>query len=152
MGQQSFTTTFTVEQTPEEVYRAINNVRGWWSGKIEGATDKLGGEFEYRYKTFHYSKQKVAELVPGSRVVWHVTAAELNSFTNKAEWIGTEIIFDIAKKGDKTEVRFTHAGLVPAFQCYGDCSGAWGELVKTNLRNLIVTGKNQPDLFAAATA
>jgi hypothetical protein len=39
-------------------------------------------------------------------------------------------------------------GLVPAFQCYGDCSGAWGRLVEGNLRNLIVTGKNQPDAFA----
>jgi len=148
MSEKNFTTTFTVDQSPAEVYKAINNVRGWWSGTIKGETDKLGAEFDYRYKTFHYSKQKIAELVPGKRVVWHVTDADLKSFTNKTEWIGTDIIFDIARKGDKTEVHFTHVGLVPAFQCYGDCSGAWGELVNTNLRNLIVTGKNQPDLFA----
>jgi hypothetical protein len=58
------------------------------------------------------------------------------------------LFFEIAKKGGKTELRFTHAGLVPAFECYGGCSGAWGELVDRNLRNLIATGKNQPDVFA----
>jgi hypothetical protein len=148
MKQQNFTASITVDQTSEEVFKAINNVRGWWSGEIEGNTDKLGGEFTYRYKDMHRSKQKIKEFIPGKRIVWHVTDAELGFVKNKTEWKGTDIIFEIASKGGKTELRFTHAGLVPAFECYGGCSGAWGALVETNLRKLITTGKNQPDLFA----
>ena len=148
MGEAGFTTAFTVDQSPQAVFDAINNVRGWWSGTIEGDTSKVGDLFAYRYRNFHMSKQKVTELVPGQRVSWHVTDADLNSFPNTTEWIGTDIIFEIEKQGAMTELRFTHVGLVPAFECFGDCSGAWGELVGTNLRNLIVTGKNQPDLFA----
>ena len=148
MKQQNFTASITVDQTPEEVFKAINNVSGWWSGEIEGNTDKLGGEFTYRYKDMHRSKQKIKEFIPGKRIVWHVTDAELGFVKNKTEWKGTDIIFEIARKGGKTELRFTHAGLVPAFECYGGCSGAWGALVETNLRKLITTGKNQPDLFA----
>ena len=148
MKQQNFTSSFTVDQTSEEVFKAINNVRVWWSGEIEGNTDKLGGEFTYRYKDMHRSKQKIKEFIPGKRIVWHVTDAELGFVKNKTEWKGTDIIFEIARKGGKTELRFTHAGLVPAFECYGGCSGAWGALVETNLRKLITTGKNQPDLFA----
>jgi hypothetical protein len=90
----------------------------------------------------------VTEFVPGKKVVWHVTDAELTFVKDKTEWIGTDIVFEIARKDGKTELRFTHVGLVPAFECYGGCSGAWGALVDGNLRNLITTGKNQPDAFA----
>jgi hypothetical protein len=147
MKNQNFATTISVDQPPKEVFKAINNVRGWWSGEIEGDTDKLGAEFTYRYKDVHRSKQRVTESVPGQRVVWHVLDSRL-SFRKENEWTGTDIVFDISQKEGKTEVRFTHIGLVPAFQCYGDCSGAWGVLIKENLRKLITTGKAQPDAFA----
>jgi hypothetical protein len=42
MSDQNLTYTFAVDQTPEEAFAAINNVCGWWSGEIEGSTDKLG--------------------------------------------------------------------------------------------------------------
>jgi hypothetical protein len=64
MSNQSYTTTFLVDRTPEEAFAAITNVRGWWSGEIEGSTDKLGDEFTYRYKDVHYSKQKLVEVIP----------------------------------------------------------------------------------------
>ncbi|SRR5258708_28652331 len=69
-------------------------------------------------------------------------------FRKENEWTGTDIVFDISQKEGKTELRFTHIGLVPAFLCYGDCSGAWGMLINENLRKLITTGKAQPDAFA----
>src|SRR5712692_6745053 len=50
MTDRDFTTSFTVDHTPEEVFTAINNVRGWWSEEIEGSTDKLGEEFRHHFK------------------------------------------------------------------------------------------------------
>jgi uncharacterized protein YndB with AHSA1/START domain len=148
MQKQDFTTSFTVDQSPEEVFKAINNIRGWWSGEVDGNANGLGAEFTYRYQNVHKSTQKVTEYVPGKKAVWHIIDAELTFVSDRKEWIGTDIVFEIAEKDGKTELRFTHAGLVPAFECYGGCSGAWGMLVGTNLRNLITSGKNQPDPFA----
>jgi hypothetical protein len=50
MASQNFTATISVDQTPEEVFKAINNPRGWWSEEIEGTTNKLGAEFTYHYE------------------------------------------------------------------------------------------------------
>ena len=148
MKDQSFTVTLSVTQSPEAVFEAIHNVRGWWSGEIEGETAKLGAEFSYRYQNFHFSKQKVAEFIPGKKIVWHVIDSKLNFAKDQSEWTGTDIVFEISRKQGKTEVRFTHRGLVPKFECYGNCSNAWGTLINGNLRKLIATGKSQPDAFA----
>jgi hypothetical protein len=146
MKTKDYTTSFTVDQSPEEVFDAINNVRGWWSGEpgIEGSTDKLGDEFTYRYNPHHYSKQRVTELIPGKKVGWLVLDSSINFVEDKSEWKGTKITFEIAKKGDKTEVQFTHVGLVPDHECYGACSNAWGSYINGSLRSLISAVKGQP--------
>jgi hypothetical protein len=145
MNDQNLTISLTVDQTPEEVFATINNVRLWWSGEIDGSTDQLGAEFTYRYKDVHRSTQRITEFLPGKKIVWHVVDAQLNFVKDKTEWNGTEIVFEITRKDGKTELRFTHVGLVPAFECYGGCSGAWGFYVNDSLRSLITTGKGQPN-------
>ena len=69
---QSYTTSFSVGQTPKQAFNTIRNVRSWWSGEIEGDTSERGDEFTYRYKEIHYSKQGLIEVVPGRKVVWFV--------------------------------------------------------------------------------
>jgi hypothetical protein len=145
MTNQNFTANFSVDQSPQEVFDAINNVRGWWSGEIDGSTDKLGAEFTYQYQDIHRSTQRITELVPGKKVVWHVLDAQINFVKNKGEWKGTDIVFEITKKRRKTELRFTHVGLVPAIECYGKCAGAWGFYINDSLGSLITTGKGDPN-------
>jgi len=142
---KAYSVTFLVDNTPEEVFNAINNVRGWWSEEIDGDTDKPGAEFKYHYKDVHRSTFKITEFVPGKKVVWHVLDNYFNFTKDKTEWTGNDVVFEIAREGEQTEVRFTQVGLVPAYECYDVCSNAWGSYISSSLRNLITTGKGQPN-------
>lgn len=139
----NFTTSFTVAQSPEAAFAAITNPRAWWSGDFEGETSRIGDAFTYRNKDIHYSRQQVTELVPGRRVAWHVLEGRLAFVADKSEWAGTTITFDIAQRGDGTEVVFTHVGLAPQVECYETCSDAWTALIQGSLRQLIESGKTE---------
>jgi hypothetical protein len=143
-GNQDLTITLLVDSTPREAFDAITNVRGWWSEEIDGRTDELG-EFEYHYQGIHRCTIRITGLVPGKKVVWHVVDNYFNFVKDKSEWKDTDIVFEIARKNGKTEVRFTHVGLVPAYECYDVCSDAWGTYINGSLRSLITRGKGQPN-------
>ncbi|MCF6405433.1 SRPBCC domain-containing protein [Chitinophaga filiformis] len=145
MKNQDFTTTILVDQTAQQAFNAIINVRGWWSENIQGSTDKLNSEFAYGFKDVHRCRIKVIELIPAQKVVWHVMDNYFNFTEDKSEWKDTKIIFDIAEKEGKTEIRFTHQGLVPAYECYQICHDAWTGYIQKSLKNLIATGKGAPN-------
>ncbi|HTT15569.1 MAG TPA: SRPBCC domain-containing protein [Thermoplasmata archaeon] len=142
---QDYTVTIRVDPAPPRVYDAVNDVRGWWSGEIDGTTDQLGAVWTYRYRDLHRSTQQITEMVPGRRVVWHVVDSRLSFVKDPTEWNGTDLVFDIARKGDRTELRFTHVGLRPAVECYANCTDAWGYYIRDSLRKLITTGKGTPN-------
>ena len=148
MTTTDFTTTIIVDQTPEEVFNAINNTPAWWSGEIEGNTGKLNDEFTYRYKDFHVSKQRIVEMIPGKKVVWLVTESQINYAEDKREWMDTKIIFEISEQDNKTILRFTHLGLVPEIECFDSCSNSWSQLIQQGLFRLITTGKAEKIILA----
>jgi|SRR4051794_22847675 len=145
MSDSNFTTTFSVEQTPQEAFAAITNVRGWWSEEIEGGTERLGDEFTYRNQDVHHCTMRLVDVVPDRKVVWLVLDNYFDFTEDKTEWKGTNVVFEISRNGGSTEVRFTHAGLVPEYECFDVCSNAWGSYINGSLRNLITTGKGQPN-------
>jgi hypothetical protein len=145
MSDQDYATSFTVDQTPEEAFAAITNPRGWWSEGIQGGTAKAGDEFTYQYEDIHRCKIKLTEVVPDEKVVWFVEENYFNFTEDKTEWTGTEITFEVAQKGDKTEVSFTHLGLVPEYECFDICSNSWGSYVNGSLKSLITMGAGQPN-------
>jgi hypothetical protein len=145
MTTSDFTTTLLVDQTPEAAFNAINNVRGWWSEEIEGETAKLNDEFTYHYEDVHYCQIKLIEVIPNQKVVWFVKYNYFKFTKDKSEWTGTKMSFEITEKGNKTEIHFTHHGLVPEFECYDICNNAWTQYIQQSLKSLITTGKGQPN-------
>jgi hypothetical protein len=143
------TYTFSVDQSPGEAFAAICDVRGWWSGDIEGPTHTVGGEWSYRVPDIHFSAFRTTELVPGRSVAWLVTDSWLSFTEDQQEWTGTTVRFEVEPSGRGTEVRFTHEGLVPQVECYGVCRVAWGEYVVGSLKDLIESGAGRPDSFGS---
>jgi hypothetical protein len=148
MTKQDFTTTILLDQTPTQVFNAINTPQAWWSGEITGATTQLNDEFTYRYKDLHLSKQKIVESIPDKKVVWLVTESLINYAEDKKEWTGTKISFEISKKDNKTQLLFTHQGLDPEIECFESCSYSWTQLIRLGLFTLITTGKSMPIVLA----
>jgi len=151
MKTSDFSTAILVNQTPEEAFNAINNVRGWWSEEIEGDTDKVNDEFSYHYEDVHHCRMKLVEVVPDKKVVWHVLDNYFKFTKDKSEWKDTEIIFELSEKDNQTQIHFTHLGLVPEYECYDICKNAWTQYIQTSLFNLITTGKGQPNATGKPT-
>lgn len=142
---RDYSTSFTVEQSPEEVYASIVDVTAWWTGQIGGRADEVGAEFSYSHLPQHYSLQQVVELDPSRRVLWQVIDSHLAGFSEPSEWTGSHIAFDIVAAAGGTEVRFTHLGLKPTVECFGACSTAWHHYINGSLHNLITAGAGLPD-------
>jgi len=139
-----YTATIVVSKPPIDVFAAINDPRGWWDGEITGTTDQVDAEFTYRYGEHHLSVQRVAELVPGERVVWEVVSSHLGFVDEHEPWTGTQITFDLEPAGDGTKLTLVHHGLVPALECYDACSRGWEHAAGRSLREFIETGHGVP--------
>lgn len=142
METKDFTFSIQTEKSPEYVFKAIRDVRSWWSGlygeSFSGETQEQDDEFSFRAGGgAHYSKQKLVEVIPNKRVVWLITESELSFLDQKDEWTGTKVIFEITGKDGKTELVFTHQGLTPEIECYDSCAPAWSMYLKDKLTPLI---------------
>lgn len=130
MNTQDFTKTIVVNSSPKEAFETIMNVRSWWTGlfneHITGHSERIGDEFSFSAGDgVHFSKQRLIELIPYKKIVWLVTESNLSFLTQTDEWNNTKICFDIAEEAGKTQLTFTHSGLLPQIECYGSCTKAW---------------------------
>jgi hypothetical protein len=148
MTDRSYRTVLAVEATPDAAYAAINDVRGWWSEDLDGSTDRVGAEFDFRgnHEGVHVHRAliRVTDLVPGERVAWHVVENHFSFTDDQSEWTGTRIVFEIAPSAAGAEIRFSHLGLEPDDECFEVCSNAWAQFLHDSLRAFIETGEGRP--------
>ncbi|MFD0749961.1 SRPBCC domain-containing protein [Mucilaginibacter calamicampi] len=149
MKEQDFTTSFKVDQTPQQVYDAIIHPQLWWSEEITGSADNVNDVFDYHFEDVHFCKVKIEELTPGKKVVWRILENNFNFTRDKTEWVNTKVVFDVNTKGNQTEMTLTHYGLVPEYECYDACYQGWTFYMQTSLKNLISTGVGSPNKSGA---
>src|SRR5688500_6918476 len=148
MNKKDYSTSITVKATPRHVFESINNVSKWWTENFKGQSENLNDEFTVRFfNDIHVSTQKLVEVIPDKKVVWLVTDSKLNFIKDKQEWTNTKISFEISSVGNKTQVRFTHHGLVPEVECFKDCTKGWDYYIKGSLFKLLTEGKGEPGIM-----
>jgi len=145
MSTSDFSLTLSVDKRAADAFKAITNVRGWWSEEIEGGTEKLNDVFLYHYEDVHKAQIKLIEVVPNKKIVWLIEKNFFKFTKDTSEWTGNTISFDLSENDHETHIRFTHHGLVPAYECYDICTNAWSQYIQKSLYNLITNGKGQPN-------
>ena len=147
MQENNFHLRFRFDQSPMEVYNAINDVQGWWSQDFTGASNNTGDEFAVRFADMHYSKHRLTEMLPGRKINWLVTDSRLSFLRDKTEWNGTQNLFEISEGDGKTILDFHHIGLQPSLECFGSCSKGWTHYLQNSLVGFIKEGKGKPNLI-----
>ena len=144
MEKKDFHLTITVNASPEEAIKKINQVNLWWAKKVIGNSEVLDDKFTVDFgKTF--VDFQISELIPNKKVVWKVTDCNLDWINDKKEWNNTEVVFEVSTESNKTKIDFTHIGLVPGIECYEDCEEGWTGHVTNSLVKFIDEGKGMPE-------
>jgi hypothetical protein len=132
---KNYTYSFKSSKSREKIFQFLLDIDKWWSGLFEetitGDSHKLKDEFSFKAGGgAHYSKQRLVEMVSNKKIVWQVTESNLSFLKDTNEWTDTKLRFDLLNEKTGTRVTFTHEGLVPEFECYEVCSGAWSQYLE----------------------
>lgn len=127
----------------QEAFNSICHVSAWWATHVEGRSEKLGDSFTVRFgETF--VTFKIAERIPGQKLVWQVTDCNLHWLKDKKEWNGTFIVWEVSSRNGLTQVDMTHLGLIPGIECYDQCESGWNHFIKESLFKLLTEKKGIP--------
>jgi uncharacterized protein YndB with AHSA1/START domain len=132
-----------VKSPATKLYKALSTIEGlasWWTDEVEGE-EKIGGKiaFTFRSETGDIKGKmimEVQELNPQKNVKWRCT-------DGPAEWIGTDITFDLSQQDDQTIIIFGHRNWREAIEFMAHCSMKWAVFL-LSLREYVETGKGKP--------
>ncbi|MFD7734016.1 SRPBCC domain-containing protein [Kitasatospora phosalacinea] len=126
-----------VTASPEDVYAALTTVEGlagWWTEDTAG-DPAPGGVVRFRFPPGGFD-MKVLEARPAEHVRWEVVEGP-------EEWIGTQVVFELAQEDDWTIVLFRHEGWREPVEFMHHCSTKWAVYLMS-LKKLAETGAGEP--------
>ena len=126
-----------------KVYKALSTMEGlahWWTEEVEGE-EQIGGkiEFTFRSETGDIKGKmtmEVQQLNPEKNVQWRC-------IDGPAEWIGTDITFELSEQDEQTIIIFGHRNWREAVEFTAHCSMKWAVFL-LSLREYVETGKGKP--------
>jgi len=132
-----------IKSPSAQVYKALSTINGlahWWTEEVEG-DERIGGKikFAFRSETGELKGNmvmEVEELNPQKDVRWLCKEGP-------AEWIGTNITFQLSQQDDQTISIFGHRNWREAVEFTAHCSMKWAVFL-LSLREYVETGKGKP--------
>lgn len=132
-----------IRSSASNVYKALSTIEGlahWWTEETKGDEQVRGKiEFTFRSETGDIKGamvMEVQELNPEKKVRWHC-------IDGPAEWIGTEISFELSQQDDQTIIIFGHRNWREAVEFMAHCSMKWAVFL-LSLREYVETGNGKP--------
>jgi hypothetical protein len=144
MQNQDYHSSITTHGTPEEVFDKIARVSEWWAKDFEGKAKEPNDVFTVRFQNGDRYQVKIAEIIPNTKIIWEVIDSYQGWHNDHTEWVGTHIIWEVFPKTDSIEVKMTHSGLVPAFECFDKCSQGWDYLMGKSLSKFLTENTGLP--------
>jgi hypothetical protein len=141
---QDYQGSFTANVSPSEAVEKISRIPEWWGKDFTGKSGEPNDVFTVKFSSGDTYKARVAEILPGNKVVWEFIDTYQGWVKNTAEWVGTKIIWEVIPQKEGVEVKMTHLGLVPELECYDQCTKAWDYLLQESLAKLLNEGKGGP--------
>lgn len=122
----------------DEVYQAVTTVEGlagWWTTDTVGKNE-VGEKLIFRFGDLGGFDMEVLKLDPSGHVRWRVV-------DGPEEWIGTEIDWNLGRRGEHTIVQFKHEGWREPVPFMHHCSTKWAVFLMS-LKELVETGRGRP--------
>lgn len=132
-----------IKASTAQVYQAVATVNGlanWWTEDVQG-DEQPGGKIQFAFST------KAGELL--GQMVMEVTVLNADKevrwkcVEGPAEWIDTEITFELSQQDEQTILIFGHRNWKEAVEFTAHCSMKWAVFL-LSLREYVETGKGKP--------
>jgi uncharacterized protein YndB with AHSA1/START domain len=126
-----------------KVYEALTSLGGlahWWTEEVSG-DGKIGGKIEFRFRS--RTGEPIGKMVMEVRELNDQKDVRWRCIDGPAEWIGTDITFQLSEKDNQTIVLFGHRNWREAVEFTYHCSMKWATFL-LSLREYVETGKGKP--------
>ncbi|MEL6809411.1 MAG: hypothetical protein AAFO97_16685 [Pseudomonadota bacterium] len=138
-----YTASISTTVSPERASQAVtDDLEHWWSTRIERRTDGFTTRFNNSHATFHFE--------PGPdplSFTWTCTDAHMiiEDVEDSAEWVGTQLMWQITATETGCEIHLTHKRLGPTLPCFDVCQRGWQHFFETSLRDHLNSNDGAPN-------
>jgi uncharacterized protein YndB with AHSA1/START domain len=132
-----------IKASPDKVFRALSTSEGlaaWWAENTSGVFN-VGKTINFQFRDPNRGVKgacdmEVLKQEPFKRIHW-------TCVKGPADWIRTEVTFDLKQENEFTIVLFGHRQWKDSAEITAHCSTKWAVFLMS-LKELIETGKGKP--------